>query len=167
MAMTMLCDNVHSNVHMSPVAFRFLSAQAEGTQWPQKQVLFSEDVREDQAHQWPRMRSQYKMIINYSKQEAGTSPDPNPIVVPGEGAIIRQARVQTFCSPGKEPCCAFPGESRVDEEEGKATQILERTCSSSSKDGYFTQKCGTREKRSGPGSLILIQLSGRRASPLP
>lgn len=71
MAMTVLYDNGHSNVHMSPAAFHVPSAQVEGTQWPQKQVFFSEIVREAQAHQWPRLRSQYKMIINYSKLAGG------------------------------------------------------------------------------------------------
>lgn len=67
----------------------------------------------------------------------------------------------------KKPALLLLRESQDDEEVGKATQNLKRTCFLSSKDGHFTQKCGARETCSSSGSLIPHSAQGQKDLTLP
>lgn len=84
-----------------------------------------------------------------------------------EPSLGRPGYKYSHSSPGKESCCAFTGESRVDEEEGKASQILRGLALQAAKMDISHRSMGPGKNvpDPGPSSSFSSEAEGPHPSP--
>lgn len=96
--------------------------------------------------------------IFQSSKEAETSPNPSPVVAPEKELSLGRQGHKGLLPWERSNSALTWGEQRWGRGEGSPK--LKRARSSSSRDGYFTQKCGT-QKCSWARPLLLMQLGGQ------